>query len=97
MYLANGRPGMSRRGVAYALQNVRRTMAISTVVISIETAIIVTLGWKESSLYARRNYSTDQRTVWLIWDEARRKVQRGPYGSAANGSFVLDREKSVST
>lgn len=89
VYLASGGPGMSRRGVAYALYNVRRTMATSTVVMSIETAIIVTLGWREASLYMRRSYSTDQRTIWLIWDEARRKVQGGLYGSAANGSFVL--------
>ena len=80
---------MSRRGVAYALSNVRRTMASSTVVISIETAVVVTLGWKEFSLYRRRNYSTDRRTIWLIWNEARRKAPRLPYGFAENSSFVL--------
>ena len=36
-----------------------------------------------------RSCSTDQRTILLKWDEARRKVQGGSYGSAANGSFVL--------
>ena len=89
VYLASGGPGMSRRGVAYALYNVRKTMATSTVVISIETAIIVTLGWKEAGLFMRRSYSTDQPTIWLTWDEARRKVQGGSYGSAANRSFNL--------
>ena len=89
VYLANGGPGMSRRGVAYALYNARRTMATSTVGISIETAIFVTQGGKEAGLYMGRNYPTDQRITWVVRDEARRKVQGRPYGSAANGGFVL--------
>ena len=87
--LAIGGPGMSRRGVAYALYNARRTMATSTAVTSIETAIIVTLGWKKTGLYMGRSYPSDQRTTWLVWDEARRKVQGRSYGFAAHGSFVL--------